>query len=79
MMFFKIAYINLLKNNNMYNFNKNDDLFINARFINNKTCYELVGINLMYYKKNLTKLSIICNSNKIPLTITPFKFNHESN
>jgi hypothetical protein len=27
----------------------------------------------MYYKKNVTKLSIIYNSNKIPLTITPFK------
>jgi len=30
-------------------------------------------MNPTYYKKNVTKLSIICDTNKIPLSITPFK------
>ena len=44
---FKIAYINLLKNDNMYCFNKNDDLFIDACFINNKTGSEFVGVLIL--------------------------------
>ena len=70
---FKLAYIKLLKHNNLYTFSQNDDLFIDTCFISNKTGSELVGLNPMYYKKNVTKLSIICNKNKIPLSIVPFK------
>ena len=71
---FKIAYANMLVD---YNRNlphtKDIDIFIDACFISNKTGCELVGINPTYYKKNVTKLSVVCNSNKIPLSITPFK------
>ena len=63
----------MLNDHNLYNLSKNSDLFIDACFVSNKTGSELVGINPMYYKKNVTKLSIICDSNKIPLSITPFK------
>lgn len=52
---------------------KSIDLFIDACFISNKTGSELVGINPTYYKKNVTKLSIICDSNKVPLSVTAFK------
>jgi hypothetical protein len=70
---FKIAYFEMLNDHNLYNLSKNSDLFIDACFVSNKTGSEFVGINPMYYKKNVTKLSIICDSNKIPLSITPFK------
>jgi hypothetical protein len=71
---FKIAYNNMLVqyNNNLPN-SKEIDLFIDACFISNKTGSELVGINPTYYKKNVTKLSIVCDSNKVPLTVTAFK------
>lgn len=71
---FKIAYDKMLNN---YNHNllhsKSIDLFIDACFISNKSGSELVGINPTYYKKNVTKLSIVCDSNKIPLSVTAFK------
>lgn len=69
---FKIAYYEMLKD---YNLNgiPNNDLFIDSCFINNKTGHELVGINPMYHKKRVTKLSVICTIHKIPLSIVPFK------
>ena len=70
---FKISYYEMLKDYKLDKPIKGADLFIDACFISNKTGSELVGINSMYYKKNVTKLSIICDSNKIPLSITPFK------
>lgn len=71
---FQIAYDKMLivyKNNLPHS--KSIDLFIDACFISNKTGSELVGINPTYYKKNVTKLSIICDNNKIPLSVTAFK------
>lgn len=69
---FKIAYYEMLKDNNL-NGIPNNDLFIDACFINNKTGTELVGINPMYYKKRVTKLSVICTIDKVPLSVVPFK------
>jgi hypothetical protein len=77
---FKIAYNQMLLDYRTdQHYGKEVDLFIDALlhfvkcFIANKTGSELVGINPTYYKKNVTKLSIVCDSNKVPLTITAFK------
>lgn len=71
---FNIAYDKMLNNHNRYlPHSKSIDLFIDACFISNKTGSELVGINPTYYKKNVTKLSIVCDSKKVPLSITVFK------
>jgi len=71
---FQIAYNKMLT---VYKHNlphsKSIDLFIDACFISNKTGSELVGINPTYYKKNVTKLSIVCDNNKIPFSVTAFK------
>ena len=74
---FKTAYFQMLNDNNMnplnYETNYDIDLFIDASFINNKTGVEMVDVNPLYYKKHVTKLCIICDSNKVPLSINPVK------
>jgi hypothetical protein len=70
---FLIAYNNMIA---VYKLNCkciNDDLFIDAAFTSNKTGSELVDTNPMYYKKKVTKLSIICDSNRIPIIVIPVK------
>ena len=47
--------------------NTNINLFIDVTKINNKYGSEKVAINVEYKKKNVTSLSVICDSNKIPL------------
>jgi len=81
---FKLAYLKLL-NDSQFNISKirnnNDiDLFIDATFVNNKTGAEMVNVNPLYYKKHVTKLSILCITqtfslikNKVPLSIIPVK------
>jgi hypothetical protein len=71
---FKTAYKNMLSDYK-HNLSKSKeiDLFIDACFVANKSGSELVGTNPTYYKKNVTKLSIVCDVNKIPLSITAFK------
>ena len=61
---FKLDYLKLL-NDSQFNISKirnnNDiDLFIDATFVNNKTGTEMVNVNPLYYKKHVTKLSILC-------------------
>lgn len=70
---FKNAYIKFLNHYKLNIHQTKDDLFIDATFVNNKTGTQMVDINPMYYKKNVTKLSIICDSNKIPINIIPIK------
>ena len=75
---FSIAYHKMLCDNNLNlpklkGVDRSIDLFIDATFVDNKTGSELVNVNPLYYKKNVTKLSIICDSKKTPLSITPFK------
>lgn len=74
---FRIAYYRMLHDNKLHpsqaDTSKDVDLFIDATFINNKTGSEMVDVNPLYYKKHVTKLCIICNTNKIPLSISPVK------
>ena len=76
---FNIAYKNMLLDLNLnmpnspVNSGNDIDLFIDATFINNKNGSELVSINPLYYKKNVTKISIISDVDKIPLSIVPVK------
>ena len=81
--FIKENYFKLskLKNNKFIN------LFIDVTKISNKNGSENIGINVEYKKKNVTSLTVICDSNKIPIgiqymdvNIRPNKkntFNHE--
>ena len=73
---FEIAYNKMLNDLSLIDiFDTDIDLFIDSTFISNKTGSELVRANPLYYKKNVTKVTIICDSNKIPLSIVPFKPN----
>ena len=75
---FSIAYHKMLADNDLNlptsrTNARSIDLFIDATFVSNKSGSELVGVNPLYYKKKVTKLSIICDSKKTPLSITPFR------
>lgn len=47
------------------------NLFIDCTFINNKYGSDLVYFNPQYHKKNVSKLSITCDENKIMLSCVP--------
>lgn len=49
--------------------NKNINLIIDVTKINNKYGSEGVTINSEYKKKNTTSISVICDENKIPLSV----------
>ena len=72
---FKKAYNKFIDYYGFNIYHTKDDIFIDATFINNKTGSEMVNVNPLYYKKNMTKLSVICDSNKIPINVVPVKTN----
>lgn len=69
---FKKAYDKMRKGDINGN-DKEINLFIDSTYVNNKTGVELVGINPMYYKKRVTKISIICDEKKRVIIAKPFK------
>jgi len=72
---FKRAYERML-DEKVISKNKNKkeiDLFIDSTFIDNKTGKEMIGVNPLYYKKKVTKLSIVCDKDKNVIEVKPFK------
>lgn len=57
---------------NKYNSHSTIDLFIDTASINNKYGVELVAYG-QNKKKKISKISLICNINKIPLSVTAHK------
>jgi hypothetical protein len=55
--------------------NKKINLFIDVVKISNKLGSEYVTINGEYRKKNVTQLTVICDQNKLPISVSPLKIN----
>ena len=70
---FKNTFYNTTINN--VSISNNNDLLIDASMIANKLGSENVTVNCEYTKKNCTKLSFIANTDKIILSVTPYKIN----
>lgn len=74
---FEKAYIELLHDNYFklvtIKHSESLNLFIDCTFIINKYGSESVYFNPQYHKKNVTKLSIICDENKTALSIVPME------
>ncbi len=80
---FQIAYENFIKTHykDIFKLQNNPEfnLFIDVTKIDNSLGCENVTINNEYMKKNITPISVICDENKIPLSITNVDFNRNEN
>ena len=72
---FKNTFYNTTINNVLIS--NNNDLLIDASMIANKLGSENVTVNCEYTKKNCTKLSFIANTDKIILSVSPYKINNK--
>jgi len=76
---FEIAYNNFLSENYKINVEAVTNLYIDVTKFSNAGGSENVSVNVEYRKKNVTSISFICDSNKIPLAIVPVKINSTKN
>ena len=54
---------------------KHLDLFIDVTKINNLRGIDNVAMNSEYTKRNVTPLTVLCDQNKLPLSVSPIKIN----
>lgn len=69
--YFKLAFDNYL-NNNKEKINKEKTQIIDATVCSNKYGSENVTINPEYKKKKVTKISLLCDTNKVITSMCPF-------